>query len=462
MSSALGFDLKRCAAVASASVLLGWVFGDVVLGLALGLAVLLAQQLHGAWLLQRWMQNHEGALPPRRGLFGDIGMHVDRAQRQARKRKKRLTKVAARFRQAASANPDGAIIIDGADRIEWINKAAAHFLGLRQAQDQGQLVVNLVRNPGFSTWLEARNEDEPFELDSPLNSADRLLLRALPYGDFKRMVIVRNITRLHKLEQMRRDFVANVSHELRSPLTVVVGYLEGMGEDEHLPERLHRPVQQMARQTARMTRIVEDLLRLSRIESEPNAAVHSAINMGDLVDSLLRDAQRITAVEQVFEHNVDHAVLLLGDYNEVYSALSNLLFNAVQYTPAGGRIELNWLADGGGARFEVRDSGEGIEAHHLSRLTERFYRVDKARSQSIGGTGLGLAIVKHVLMRHEAHLRISSEIGKGSLFACEFPASRVDCQPMQHDTPLDATRAPESVIDKDAAPTAISFDAPRG
>jgi two-component system, OmpR family, phosphate regulon sensor histidine kinase PhoR len=153
---------------------------------------------------------------------------------------------------------------------------------------------------------------------------------------------------------------------------------------------------------------------------------------------------------------------LLGDYNEVYSALSNLLFNAVQYTPAGGRIELNWFADEDGARFEVRDSGEGIEAHHLARLTERFYRVDKARSQSIGGTGLGLAIVKHVLMRHEAHLRISSEIGKGSLFACEFPASRVDCQPMQHDTPLDATRAPESVIDKDAAPTAISFDAPRG
>ncbi|MFT5176725.1 MAG: two-component system phosphate regulon sensor histidine kinase PhoR, partial [Gammaproteobacteria bacterium] len=294
------------------------------------------------------------------------------------------------------------------------------------------------------------------------SSASRLLFRALPYGNSKRLLVVRDITRLHKLEKMRRDFVANVSHELRSPLTVVVGYLEGMGEDEQLPENFHRPVQQMARQTARMTRIVEDLLRLSRIESEPNAAVHTAIKMGDLVASLLRDAQRITTGEHVFEHHVDHTVLLLGDYNEVYSALSNLLFNAVQYTPAGGRIELNWLADENGARFEVRDSGEGIEAHHLSRLTERFYRVDKARSQSIGGTGLGLAIVKHVLMRHDAQLGISSEIDKGSVFSCEFPASRVDYEPAQIDTLLDARRAPLLAFDHDAAPTALSSDTPRG
>lgn len=214
-----------------------------------------------------------------------------------------------------------------------------------------------MRKAGLSAWLEIRQADEPFELDSPRDSAFRVALRTVPCGNAKRMVMVRDTTRLHMLEQMRRDFVANVSHELRSPLTVVVGYLESMGEDEHLPACFHRPVEQMTRQSARMTRIVEDLLRLSRIESEANAATDMPINMNDLVHTLLRDAQGISAGEHVFEHNVDHTVLLLGYFNEVYSALSNLLFNAVQFTPAGGRIALNWAADEDSARFEVWIAG---------------------------------------------------------------------------------------------------------
>jgi len=240
------------------------------------------------------------------------------------------------------------------------------------------------------------------------------------------MLMVRDITRLHALEQMRKDFVANVSHELRSPLTVVVGYLEGMGEDPDLPQRLRRPVEQMSAQAARMTRIVEDLLRLSRIEGDPGGAARDPVSVRDMVDAILRDAARIAATEHAIEVRVDPAIALLGDYNELYSAFSNLVFNAVQYTPGGGRIEVRWTrAADGQARFEVEDGGVGIEPHHISRLTERFYRVDKARSRELGGTGLGLAITKHVLMRHGAKLDVRSEPGEGSCFACVFPAERV-------------------------------------
>ena len=426
MSPAVTADLRRVLLLLGAASLAGLLAGSWAWGLCAGFALLCAWQFRELLRMHRWL-HQRGERPPRRvGLLGDIESRLDRLQRLARKRKKRLRKVAKRFQQAAEANPDGAVILEENGAIEWLNRAAARLLGLRQGQDHGQVIANLVRNPGFAAWLADADEGEPFELDSPVSDGQRLLLRAVPYGSGKRMLMVRDITRLHALEQMRKDFVANVSHELRSPLTVVVGYLEGMGDDPELPQRLRRPVEQMTAQAARMTRIVEDLLRLSRIEGDPGGAARDAVSVRDMVDAILRDATRLASGEHDVGVQVDDPCMLLGDYNELYSAFSNLVFNAVQYTPAGGRIEVRWRReDDGRGRFEVSDSGVGIEPHHLPRLTERFYRVDKARSRELGGTGLGLAITKHVLMRHGARLEVRSEPGEGSVFACVFPEERV-------------------------------------
>jgi len=419
-------DVRRVLLLLAASSAAGWLLGSALAGLSAGLALLAAWQFRELARMHRWLHGC-GERPPRRaGLLGDIESRLDRLQRQARKRKKRLRKVANRFQQAAEANPDGSIILEQDGRIEWMNRAAARMLGLRQGQDHGQRLSNLVRQPEFAEWLERHETGEPYELDSPTGAGQRLLLRLVPYGNSKRMLMVRDITRLHTLEQMRRDFVANVSHELRSPLTVVMGYLEGMGDDPELAEGYRRPVAQMSQQAARMSRIVEDLLRLSRIESDPGGAARQPIAVADMVESILRDAARISDAEHEMRVEVDPALALLGDYNEIYSAFSNLVFNAVQYTPQHGRITIAWRREAGATgRFEVRDTGVGIEPHHIPRLTERFYRVDKARSRALGGTGLGLAIVKHVLMRHDATLEVASEPGEGSTFACRFAAERV-------------------------------------
>jgi two-component system phosphate regulon sensor histidine kinase PhoR len=425
MSPAVLADLRRVVLLVGAATLLGLIAGSALAGLAVGLLLLSGSQLRELWRMHRWLHSR-GARPPRRvGLLGDVEDRLERLQRQARKRKKRLRKVAQRFQQAAEANPDGAVILEENGAIEWLNRGAARMLGLRQGQDHGQFIVNLVRTPSLAEWLEEGVAGEPFELDSPIADGQRLLLRAVPYGAGKRMLIVRDITRLHSLEQMRKDFVANVSHELRSPLTVIVGYLEGMSHDETLPLHLRRPVEQMSAQSARMTRIVEDLLRLSRIESDPGGAARETVAVADMVDAILRDAARLGAAERTVTVESEAGCLLLGDYNELFSAFSNLVFNAVQYTPSGGRVEVRWTCDGDGACFEVQDTGVGIAAHHIPRLTERFYRVDKARSRELGGTGLGLAITKHVLMRHGAVLEVRSDPGEGSTFSCRFPGERV-------------------------------------
>ena len=433
---ALVADLKRAAGLLALALLAGVLSGHVFAALAIGLALLSGWQFRELWRMHRWLHG-AGARPrPRLGLLGDIESRLDRLQRQARKRKKRLRKVAERFQQAAEASPDGAVILSEAGEIEWLNGAASRLLGLRQGRDHGQQVGNLLRQPGFADWLERHDPTETCEMDAPPGEGQRLLLRVVPYGDNKRMLVVRDITRLHTLEQMRRDFVANVSHELRSPLTVLVGYLEGMCDDTGLPERLRRPVTQMAQQSARMSRIVEDLLRLSRIERDPGAAPRNPIQVRDLVQTILRDAASLRPVNHRMQVEMADDVLL-GEYNEIYSAFSNLVFNAVQYTPPEGVIQISWRAGEAGASFQVADTGVGIEAHHLPRLTERFYRVDKARSRELGGTGLGLAIVKHVLMRHDAVLQVHSEPGAGSTFSCEFPPQRV-----QHAAPVPVAAQP--------------------
>lgn len=337
-----------------------------------------------------------------------------------------MREILADFRQAAAASPDAAVILRGDGEIAWINAAATRLLGLRYPQDLGQMVVNLIRSPEFARYIGEGRYEEPLHMPSPVDESTKLLVRVVPYGGDRRLMMVRDVTRLHRLEQMRKDFVANVSHELRSPLTVIVGYLETLNDDDATPEHLRRPLTQMAKQADRMCLIVEDLLRLSRIENQPGGAPKTSIPVAEMLERIRIDAAKLGDGMHRIRVDANPRIRLLGEYNELYSAFSNLVFNAVQYTPKGGEIFITWAAGTpDGAKLEVRDTGVGIEPHHVPRLTERFYRIDKARSREIGGTGLGLAIVKHVLVRHDAVLDVHSVPGRGSTFSCVFPSSRI-------------------------------------
>ena len=321
--------------------------------------------------------------------------------------------------------PDAAVILRDDGEISWCNKAATDLLGLKHPQDSEQRIVNLIRDPLFVEYMEERRFSEPLQFGSPANEHIRLVLRVVPYGANRNLLLARDVTRLHRLEQVRRDFVANVSHELRSPLTVIVGYLETLRDDENLDESIARPLEQMWEQSQRMCFIVEDLLKLSRIENQPGAAPRDAMGVAEMLARIREDAAKLSNGAHELSLTADSSLRLLGEYNEIYSAFSNLIFNAVQYTFNGGSIDISWRAEGNGARLDVVDTGIGIEPHHLPRLTERFYRVDKARSRKIGGTGLGLAIVKHVLMRHDATMDVESVLGEGSRFICHFPEARI-------------------------------------
>ena len=414
-------------------VLLG--VADFLLGLTpwlllAGAGAYLAWHLYHVHLLVRWLASGGGSPgPDTRGIWGHVFEALGRIHRQNRKRKKRLRKVVGRFQQAAEAMPDGAIVLDGAGMILWMNEASGRLLGLERPRDVGRPVSSFIRNPSFTGAFETEAFDEPLHIASPLQEEIQLLIRIVPYGGSRRLMLVRDVTRLYYLEQMRKDFVANVSHELRSPLTVIAGYIETFEDDGHLPAALRRPVSRMSQQVSRMCRIVEDLLRLSRLEATPGAAPAEPIDVARMLAMIAGDARALSEGAHHVSHEADQELSLLGDWSELYSAFSNVVFNAVQYTPAGGTIRLEWASDGKGARLDVVDSGEGIEAHHLPRLAERFYRVDKARSHEMGGTGLGLAIVKHVLVRHDAWLDIESRSGEGSRFSCRFPARRTVYSP---------------------------------
>ena len=426
LSGARTQEWRRLAAGAA---LLGT--ADYLLGLTpwlllAGACTYVSWHVYHVHLLARWLASGGREPEPNtRGIWAQVFESLSRIHRQNRKRKKRLRKVVVRFQQAAEAMPDGAIVLDGTGTILWMNKASSRLLGLQRARDVGQPVSSFIRHPSFADALDAEAFDEPLHIASPLRDELQLLIRVVPYGGSRRLMLVRDVTRIYNLEQMRKDFVANVSHELRSPLTVIVGYLEALQDDELLPAEFRRPVAQMSQQASRMCLIVEDLLQLSRLEATPGAASAERVAVVEMLDMIAKDARSLSEGAHRVLHGADSELSLLGDWKELYSAFSNIAFNAVQHTPAGGTIRLQWTSDAAGARLDITDTGEGIEAHHIPRLTERFYRVDKARSHEMGGTGLGLAIVKHVLVRHDARLEIESRHGEGSRVSCRFPAHRI-------------------------------------
>ena len=405
--------------LAGLGVLVGWLLGQAGFGMAGGLLLWSALQLRQLLRLQRWLASRRMHAPESEGAWQPIFDSLERRRKADRRRRRRLLEALEAFRDAARALPDGIIAIDDTDTIHWFNKSAKRLLGLRYPTDVGNHLTHLVRSPRFVQWLgEGRLDDPLIDLPSPGDERVRLLCRLIAYRPGFRMLIVRDVSNLMRLEQIRRDFVANVSHELRTPLTVINGYMEAL-EPEELGE-LGGLFVQMRQQSRRMAHIVEDLLTLSRLEAQ-SMPVADQVAMRPLLGTILRDAQALSAGRHRIELCVSTELDLLGSGKDLHSAFSNLVVNAVRYTPDGGEIRLVWEMRDQDACFSVSDTGPGIPAQHLPRLTERFYRVSNSRSRDSGGTGLGLAIVKHVLNSHGARLEIESRVGEGSCFRCVFP-----------------------------------------
>jgi len=405
---------------------LGTLFGYPLAGLSLGLVGWGLYQVRRFNQLSDWLLREDGSEPPEaNGAWGDLFDELARMQKRGRSREQYLRGIISRFQQSSAALSDAIVIIDNQNNLEWWNRAADRLLGLRATSDRGKPLMNLLRDPRFVRYYRKGHYQEPLELPSPVNSDLRLQYQISTFGQGDRLLVARDITRLIRLEQTRQDFVANASHELRTPLTVIRGYLETF-LDQELPRPLARGLNQMQQQARRMEGLVTDLLLLSRLEASQHISDEHPVLIHSLLRQIHEDAEALaTDRGHRFVLEIDPEYDLLGQENELQSAFSNLVFNAVRYTPDKGTITLRWWADTKGGHFSVTDDGIGIEAMHIPRLTERFYRIDESRSSASGGTGLGLAIVKHVLVRHDAHLSIDSQPGSGSTFTCHFPPDMV-------------------------------------
>lgn len=420
-----GYVLMRFAALVASAVLFGLLFGRTFIWLSAFLLGYLGWHLWHLWQLESWLRKKLGE-PPRDapGLWGDVYAQLHRVRLQSRARKKRLTRVLKEFRKSTQALPDAGVVLDEGHEIVWLNKAAGSLLGLRR-EDRGQRIENLLRAPEFAEFLRTDDPERILRLASPLDDELRLALQVVPYGDNQRLLLARDITHATRLETVRRNFVANASHELRSPLTVIGGYLDALVEEPELMDHWREPVQEMSRQSERMRRIIEDLLTLSRLEAAGSEAEHERVDVQGMLASLKKEALARPQRPAVIELDMAPDLGLWGAESEIYSAFGNIIGNALKYTPGEGSIHIRWYADGDTACLAVSDTGVGIPDEAIPRLTERFYRVDKGRDRASGGTGLGLAIVKHVLQRHGGRLEVESELGQGSTFRCRFPAERV-------------------------------------
>ncbi len=377
--------------------------------------------------LNQWLANPQvRAVPEGRGVWEDTFVALYHLARRQSVSQQQLSKALARFQRAGEAMPDGVVMLDANDQIEWFNPIAAQQFGLNPKTDIGNPITYLLRQSQFNEYISAHNYSEPLVMKSSRSPDTTLAIQLVPFGEELKLLISRDITRFEQVETMRRDFIANVSHELRTPLTVVGGFLESLQDYTDLSEEDRAHFFDLMRdQTLRMQRLVEDLLTLSRLESAANPLQEETVPMSQLLQQLLAEAQGLSQGRHRIALEVLSESALLGSESELHSALGNLISNAVRYTPQGGEIMVRWEVLHGEGRFSVKDSGIGIEARHIPRLTERFYRIDRSRSRETGGTGLGLSIVKHVLTRHQARLEITSEVGHGSTFSVVFPASRL-------------------------------------
>jgi two-component system, OmpR family, phosphate regulon sensor histidine kinase PhoR len=424
-----GTLIRHMLLLVTACLVIGLISGYYGWSLAAGLGVYLAWTLKQLLRMHEWLRQHKPDEPPPDGygLWGEVFDSIYHLQRRDQRVRGRLQAVIDRVQESTAALRDAVIMLDSDGNLEWWNRAAETLLGLKTPQDSGQPVTNLVRHPRFKEYFEQENYLEPLEIPSPINDRVRVQLLITRYGNNEHLMLVRDVTRIHQLEQMRKDFVANVSHELRTPLTVISGYLETLLDNvEEVNPRWVRALQQMQQQGGRMQTLLNDLLLLAKLEATDYPSDNHPVMVSTLLQSIKNDAQALSGQRnQRITLDIQAQAMLKGSEAELRSAFSNLVFNAVKYTPAEGTIHVRWWDDEQGAHMSVQDSGPGIETKHLPRLTERFYRVDSSRASNTGGTGLGLAIVKHVLLRHRGTLDIHSVVGKGSTFTCHFAPAQV-------------------------------------
>lgn len=421
--------LRLILASLAGTTLVGLYFGQPLYGLLAGLIVYLWWTLIQARRLYQWLGNPDVSeeAPQSIGLWGEIFDGLNKLHQNHLRTQDRLRARISRVQESTNAMRDGVIMTDARGAMEWWNGSAEYLLGFRRSTDQGQYIHNLIRNPAFKAYFDTRDYREPLELNSPAKPHIHLQIQISLFGDDDRLIVAKDVTRLFHLEQMRRDFVGNVSHEMRTPLTVISGYLETLVDHaDELPPKWRRAINTMAAQSSRMEALITDLILLSRIETGEHVENDTLTDVEALIRQICHDARVLSGDKhhQISVSITDHR-LLRGDDSQLRSAFSNLVFNAVKYTPAGGQILVSWSANRDGAHLSVKDSGIGIDPIHIPRLTERFYRADPSRHKDTGGTGLGLAIVKHVLINHDGNLEIRSKPGDGSEFICHFPRERL-------------------------------------
>jgi two-component system phosphate regulon sensor histidine kinase PhoR len=406
--------------------LIGWFYGRPILGLLAAAIIALAWHVRQILVFDEALRTYNfDQLSFGEGIWSQFSSRFNHLRERNKLHKKRYRQLFKEIRNSANALPDGGIVLNGDYEIMLCNKVAKELVGFRPRKDRGQRVDNILRNPGFTRYLRGEDFSEAIDVPSPVDEQHWLQCRIVPYGADQRLLLIRDITELRRLTQMRREFVANASHELRSPLTVISGYLDTVADDAQMPVQWKRPLEQMRIQAARMNRIVTELLELSRLEGAGVATQEELVDVAGLLAASKKSLSGRDSVPAI-ELDIQSRARIRGSASEVESVIGNLLTNAVRHTPADGKIVLGWHSDTGGGELTVADTGEGIAAEYLPRLTERFYRVDQGRTREDGGVGLGLAIVKHVLHRHDATLEVESALGEGSTFTCRFPADRVE------------------------------------
>ena len=409
--------------------LIGWIYGHADWGLLISALAILIWQSRQLLSFNRAVHTRDfEQFRYGEGIWQQLFSRYNYEHERALRAKKEYRRLLKEVRRSTDAMPDGAVILDENNQIVMCNKAAKHLGGLKRKKDRGQRVDNILRDPQLTELLHSGKFAHEIEIPSPVRDDGWLNCRIVPYGANQKLLFLRDITERIRLTRMRRDFVANASHELRSPLTVISGYLDSLSEDPDLEESWGQPVRRMQQQARRMSTVVNELLELSRLESAGRAGKDEAVDVGGLLATAKKSFQGQDGVAAI-EIDSQSKAQLLASGNEIETLISNLLSNAVRHTPADGKIKLTWRVDADGGEIVVTDTGEGIPADQIPRLTERFFRVHRGRAREDGGVGLGLAIVKHVLGRHDGELTVKSELGKGSEFRCRFPIERVALEP---------------------------------
>lgn len=408
---------------------IGWLYGSPLVGLASAALLALFWQVRQLLTFERAMQTGDfDEFRVGEGIWQKIFSRFQFEQERAARRKSNYRMLLKEIRKSTDAMPDGAVVLDSNNEIVACNRAAKSLVGLKPKKDQGQRIDNMLRDPKITKLVNASDYDRTVEIPSPVEDGHWLNCRVVPYGAEQKLLLIRDVTERIRLSKMRRDFVANASHELRSPLTVINGYLDALAEDEQMPDTWAKPVSQMRGQAHRMSHMLNELLELSRLESGGAADNEESIDVAALLDAVRNDFQKPTGSARI-TLNTESSAELRGVRSEIESVIVNLLSNALRHTPEEGEVTMTWRSGSDGALLIVTDTGIGIDAESIPRLTERFFRVDRGRSRNEGGVGLGLAIVKHVLVRHEADLEISSVPDEGSEFTCHFPSERVVVAP---------------------------------